>query len=172
MNPIHAFCACALVFVFISIGIDSFDLTINIYAGGFEAGFFYSFMESRSSTHYTHSHSMGAHARTSHALTLSHWIFSLLLCFVLFCFAFLCIARCSLLMNDFVILLPSHRVLSTHIFMFEAIEWHFMHVACDVYVNVYLFIAAEIAAAVVVIVAVAVVLADTFFDSLSVSLCY
>lgn len=51
--------------------------------------------------------------------------------------------------------------------MFEAIGWHFMHVVCDVCVNVYLFIAAEIAAAVVVIVvAIAVVLLDTFFGSL------
>lgn len=49
--------------------------------------------------------------------------------------------------------------------MFEAIEWHFMHVVCDVDLNVYLFIAA----AVVVIVAVAavdVVSVDTFFYSL------
>lgn len=46
-------------------------------------------------------------------------------------------------MNDLVILLPNSQF--SHIFMFEAIEWHFMHVICDVYLNVYLFIAAAVA---------------------------
>lgn len=96
MNAIHGFCACACtlarIFVFISIGIDSFDLIdkhICICAGGFEAGFFYSFMESHSSIQYTHilTQYEHTHART-HALTLSHWVF-FRCCFVLFSFALL-----------------------------------------------------------------------------------
>lgn len=80
-------------------------------------------------------------------------------------FALLGIARCSLLMNDLVILLPNSQF--SHIFMFEAIEWHFMHVICDVYLNVYLFITA--AAAIDPVVIVIAVGAFSLFTSIVIS---
>lgn len=56
----------------------------------------------------------------------------------------------------------------SHIFMFETIEWHLMHVICDVYLNVYLFIVAVTDAdnAIVIVVFViilVIVVVGTFF---------